>query len=44
MDRIFPVLVLACNLGSAICYAVSGDFRRALYWVASAICIAAVTF
>jgi hypothetical protein len=42
--RFFPIVLLACNLGSAICYALSGDIRRALYWAASAICIAAITF
>jgi len=42
--KFFPVVLLVCNLGSAACYALAGDFRRALYWTASALCIAAIAF
>jgi hypothetical protein len=42
--KFFPMVLLLCNLGSAACYALAGDFRRALYWAASACCIAAITF
>jgi hypothetical protein len=38
------VLLLACNAGAAICCAAAGDFRRAIYWAASAMCIGAITF
>ncbi len=41
---VFPVLLLACNVGAAASYAATGDYRRAVYWAASSICIAAVTF
>jgi hypothetical protein len=41
---VFPVLLLLCNLGAAAVYAADGDYRRAAYWAASSICIAAVTF
>ena len=42
--RIFPMALLVCNTGAAISYALAGDFRRALYWAASSVCIAAITF
>ncbi len=42
--KFFPVFLLICNVGSAACYAVAGDYRRAVYWAASALCIAAITF
>ncbi len=42
--RIFPVVLLVCNVGAAICYALAKDYRRSVYWAASALCIAAVTF
>ena len=41
---VFPVGLLICNLGSAVAYALAGDWKRAVYWAASAVCIAAVTF
>ena len=44
MTKLFPSLMLLCNAGSAICYAAAGDFKRALYWGASTVCIAAITF
>jgi hypothetical protein len=46
VDRklIFPVLLLLCNLGSACVYLAAGDWKRAAYWGASAVCIAVVTF
>jgi len=42
--KLFPIALLVCNVGSAVCYAASGDYRRSLYWAASSICIAAITF
>jgi hypothetical protein len=44
LTKVFPVVLLLCNAGAAVCYAASGDFRRSLYWIASAVCIAAITF
>ncbi len=41
---VFPLLLLLCNLGAAGVYAANGEYRRALYWAASSVCIAAVTF
>lgn len=42
--RLFPMVLLACNIGAAICSALAGDFRRSVYWAASALCIGAITF
>ena len=41
---IFPLLLLLGNIASAIGYALSGDWKRALYWAASSVCIASITF
>ena len=41
---LFPLLLLLGNICAAVCYALSGDWKRALYWAASAVCIAAITF
>jgi hypothetical protein len=42
--KIFPFFLLAGNAGAAVCYAVAGDYRRSIYWAASALCIGAITF
>jgi hypothetical protein len=44
LKTLFPIALLICNLGAAAAYAVGGDWRRAAYWAASSVCIAAVTF
>ncbi len=43
VKTLFPFVLLACNLGAAAVYAAHGDWRRAVYWAASSVCIAAVT-
>ena len=44
LAKLFPAVLLVCNIGAAICCAVAGDFRRSIYWAASAMCIGAITF
>src|SRR5512133_1042350 len=44
ITKLFPLVLLACNAGAAICCAVAGDYRRSLYWAAFALCVAAITF
>jgi hypothetical protein len=44
MTKFFPVALLVCNAGAAVCYAAAGDYKRSVYWAASALCIAAITF
>jgi hypothetical protein len=40
----FPLLLMALNLGaSAFCF-IGGDWRRGCYWLASAVCVAMVSF
>jgi len=39
---VFPATLFCLNLGAAIgCFA-CGDWKRGIYWVASAICVACV--
>jgi hypothetical protein len=37
-----PSILFAINIGSAIVYAMAGDWKKAVYWIASAVCIAVV--
>jgi hypothetical protein len=41
---IFPALLLLLNLGSAAMCFMAGDWKRGLYWIASAVCIGTVAF
>lgn len=43
-SMLFPLLLLLGNICAAICYAISGQWKRALYWAASSVCIASITF
>jgi len=43
-SMLFPLLLLLGNICAAICYASSGDWKKALYWAASSVCIASITF
>ena len=40
----FPALLIVLDMGAAAIYALDGDVRRAIYWLAAAILTAAVTF
>lgn len=46
MDKkfIFPLVLIALDLGAAILYGTSGDVRKVVYWIAAAVLNAAVTF
>lgn len=44
MTRIFPIAMIAGDIGAAIVYAFSGDARRAIYWFSAAVLTASVTF
>lgn len=41
---ILPGLLLVLNLGSAAVCLTAGDYKRAVYWLASGLCIATVAF
>lgn len=40
---VFPVILFACNIGAVVVYLAAGDWKRAVYWAASSICIAMVS-
>lgn len=44
MKFVFPIILIVLDIGAAIFYAVSGDWRHAVYWLAGAIGISAITF
>lgn len=42
--HIFPLILIACNLGAAVTYAASRDVRKVIYWIAAEALNAVVTF
>lgn len=44
MTKIFPTLLIALDLGAAVVYGISGDWRKVVYWIAAAVLSASVTF
>ena len=41
---IFPTLLIALDVGAAVVYAVCGDWKRCVYWIAAATLTATVTY
>ena len=41
---IFPLLLILLQLGAAVPYAVAGDYKKAVYWIAAAVLNICVTF
>lgn len=41
---IFPVALIALDLGAALVYAISKDFKMSFYWIAAAVLNCCVTF
>lgn len=41
---VFPLMMIALNVGAAIVSGLQRDFRRALYFLASAVCVLAVSW
>lgn len=41
---IFPVLLIVLDVGSAVVYGATGDWKKVIYWVAAAVLNVAVTF
>jgi hypothetical protein len=37
-------VLIALDLGAAVVYGISGDWRKVVYWLAAAVLNAAVTF
>ena len=42
--KIFPIILIALDVGAAIVYACCGDWRHMTYWLAAATLTATVTF
>ncbi len=43
MRFVFPIAIIALNIGAGIIYGIAGDWRRAVYWIAAAVLTTAVT-
>lgn len=43
-QHIFPLALIALDLGAAAMYIPTGDWRKIVYWIAAAILNVAVTF
>ena len=41
---IFPLVLIALDIGAAIVYAVNKDFKMCVYWIAAAVLNCCVTF
>lgn len=44
INYVFPIILIALDVGAAIVYAINKDFKMATYWIAAAVLNAAVTF
>ena len=42
--KMFPIILICFQLGACAVYAMHGDHRRTIYWIAGALITAAVTF
>jgi len=42
--QIFPLILIALDIGAAVVYCIHGDWRKTVYWIAAAVLSAAVTF
>lgn len=43
-QHIFPLALIALDVGAAIVYGVNGDARKVIYWLAAAVLNITVTF
>ena len=43
-NRLFPIALIVLDVGAAIVYAETLDWRRSIYWLAAAVLTACVTF
>jgi hypothetical protein len=43
-SKMFPTILIVCDIFAAIGYMPCGDFRKVIYWIAAAVLTAAVTF
>ncbi len=43
-EYIFPLILIALDVGAAVMCGVGGDVRKAVYWIAAAVLNVTVTF
>ena len=43
-EYIFPLILIALDIGASIMYGFSGDWRKVVYWFAAAVLNGAVMF
>ena len=43
-EYIFPLLLILLDLGAAVIYAIQGDYKKTVYWLAAAVINVTVTF
>lgn len=43
-EYIFPLLLIALDIGAGIIYAAAGDYKKLIYWIAAAVLNITVTF
>ncbi len=41
---IFPLMLIALDVGAGIVYGIQGDYKKLIYWIAAAVLNIAVTF
>ena len=42
--KIFPIILMALDLGAAVVYAIGGDWKHNIYGIAAATLTASITF
>lgn len=43
-EYIFPVILIALDVGAGIVYGAAGDYKKLVYWLAAVVLNIAVTF
>jgi hypothetical protein len=43
-EKLFPTILIVCDICAAIGYMSGGDFRKVIYWIAAAVLTAAVSY
>lgn len=41
---IFPLILIVLDIGAAVMYGISGEWKKVIYWLAAAVLNTAVTF
>lgn len=43
-EYIFPLILIILDIGAGVVYAINGDYKKLVYWLAAAILSITVTF